>query len=291
MKKKVLTRSDIKYPILSMLFDSPEELAARADALRGLLIDDLDDDSHPRLQQLEIISEMLKPDFDKAGKRYQHTLQQVKLSELHSLLKSSDKPNDTTNLIARVKQIQKLGNELSFDLSLTSTHIDDSLSWSKTTEANLRIKLDKLDYSQEKILSKLDRKPTLDNVLPILEEFGLEAVSVVVKKAILQRNILNINDSENIEFEYPSYQASLISLFFTKKGRLANKFLQFGDIFDKLEQHNPQLETSGGRRQLKQRYYEARRNINTKVKAETHMKADFILYKNGEFSINQDLLK
>lgn len=291
MKKNELNDNEASYPILSILLESQEELAARADVLRDSLIDDISDSSKPRLRQLEIISELLEPSFNETNRRYQYDLQQVKITELKELLTSTDTIGDTQSVITLVKKVQKIGNEISFDMSVKPETTNDKLLWSEMTDAKLKIKLNDIEDKQREIINRLDRKPSLDDALSALEDSGLKAVSIMIVKAKLQKNILRINNTKSIEFESSSHQANLIGLFFTRQGNLNYKSFQFGDIFDKLEQHNPLTETLDGKQQLKKRYYEARRNINAKIKTETHIKTDFILYKNKAFSINKDILR
>lgn len=50
MKKNDSNDNEASYPILSILLESQEELAARADVLRESLIDDISDNSKPRLR-------------------------------------------------------------------------------------------------------------------------------------------------------------------------------------------------------------------------------------------------
>lgn len=291
MKKNDSNDNEASYPILSILLENQEELVARADALRDSLIDGISDNSKPRLRQLEIISELLKPSFSKTNRRYQYALQQIKITELRELLTSTENLDNTQNVITLVKKVQKIGDEISFDINVKPETTDDKLLWSEMTEAKIQIKLNDIEDKQREILSKLDRKPSLDDALSALENSGLKAVPIMIVKAELQKNILRINDTKSIEFESPSLQARLMGLFFTRQGSLNYKSFQFGDVFDKLEQHNPLVETLDGKQQLKKRYYEARRNINAKIKTETHIKTDFILYKNKAFSINKDILR
>jgi hypothetical protein len=291
MKKNDSNDNEASYPILSILLENQEELVARADALRDSLIDDISDNSKPRLRQLEIISELLKPSFSKTNRRYQYALRQIKITELRELLTSTENLDNTQNVITLVKKVQKIGDEISFDINVKPETTDDKLLWSEMTEAKIQIKLNDIEDKQREILSKLDRKPSLDDALSALENSGLKAVPIMIVKAELQKNILRINDTKSIEFGSPSLQARLMGLFFTRQGSLNYKSFQFGDVFDKLEQHNPLVETLDGKQQLKKRYYEARRNINAKIKTETHIKTDFILYKNKAFSINKDILR
>ena len=290
MKKNDSNGNKASHPILSILLGSQEELAAHADALRKSLIDDISDNSKPRLRQLEIISELLEPSFNETNRRYQYALQQVKITELRELLTSTDTIGDTQSVITLVKKVQKIGNEISFDISVKPETTNDKLLWSEMTEAKLQIKLNDIEDKQREILNRLDRKPSLDDALSALENSGLKAVPITIVKAELQKNILRINDTESLEFESPSLQSRLMGLFFTRQGALNHKSFQLGDIFDRLEKYNPMVETLDGRQQLKKRYYEARRNINAKIKTETYIKTDFILYKNKVFSINTDTL-
>lgn len=291
MKKNDSNDNETSNSILSMLLESQEDLAAHADVLRKSLIDDISDDSRPRLRQLEIISELLEPSFSKTNRRYQYALQQVKITELKGLLTSTESIDNTQNVITLVKKVQKIGDEISFDISVRPETTNDKLLWSKMTEAKLQIKLSDIEDKQREILSRLDRRPSLDDALTALEDSGLKAVPMMIVKAELQKNILHINDIKSIEFDSTSLQTRLMSLFFTRQGNLNYKSFQFGDIFDKLEQHNPMVETLDGKLRLKKRYYEARRNINAKIKTETYIKTDFILYKNKAFFINTDILR
>ena len=235
--------------------------------------------------------ELLEPSFSRTNRRYQYALQQIKITELRELLTSTENLGNTQNVITLVKKVQKIGDEISFDINVKPGTTNDKLLGSEITEAKLRIKLNDIEDRQREILSRLDRKPSLDDILSALEDSGLKAVPITLVKAKLQKNILHLNDTKNIEFESPSHQTSLIGLFFTRQGNLNYKSFQFGDVFDKLEQHNPLVEALDGKQQLKKRYYEARRNINAKIKTETHIKTDFILYKNKVFSINKDILR
>lgn len=223
MKKNDSNDNEASYPILSILLENQEELVARADALRDSLIDDISDNSKPRLRQLEIISELLKPSFSKTNRRYQYALQQIKITELRELLTSTENLDNTQNVITLVKKVQKIGDEISFDINVKPETTDDKLLWSEMTEAKIQIKLNDIEDKQREILSKLDRKPSLDDALSALENSGLKAVPIMIVKAELQKNILRINDTKSIEFESPSLQARLMGLFFTRQGSLNYK--------------------------------------------------------------------
>lgn len=84
--KKELSKNDIKYPILSILFDGPEELVARAEALQNSIAHDIIDSSQPRLRQLEIISELLRTHNTNNYIHYQQALHRVSLANLRQLL-------------------------------------------------------------------------------------------------------------------------------------------------------------------------------------------------------------
>lgn len=223
MKKNDSNDNEASYPILSILLENQEELVARADALRDSLIDDISDNSKPRLRQLEIISELLKPSFSKTNRRYQYALQQIKITELRELLTSTENLDNTQNVITLVKKVQKIGDEISFDINVKPETTDDKLLWSEMTEAKIQIKLNDIEDKQREILSKLDRKPSLDDALSALENSGLKAVPIMIVKAELQKNILRINDTKSIEFESPSLQARLMGIFFTRQGSLNYK--------------------------------------------------------------------
>lgn len=281
--KKELTENDIKYPVLSMLFDGPNELAARAEALRDSIIYDLDDDSHPRLRQLEIISALLQPDLVNNDKPYQDALQHVALADLRELIKSSKTTDSRTKLITTIEQVQKIASQLSFTINLSLEHTDGQLSWTETTSLNSTITLNTPSQQPEELEPGLSE----NDMIAQLAAKGYKIIDTAIKQIEYKGGTLSINDRLVLEIKSTGVDSRFLGLFFRGSKRLVRKQYQLGDIIELLKdkEDNPGFSN----RQFSQRYSGARMRINREVKAETGID-ELICYKNKTFFINRDLL-
>ena len=278
-----LTENDIKYPVLSMLFDGPSELAARAEALRDSIIHDLDDGSHPRFRQLEIISELLRPSHIDSGRLYQHALQQVALGDLRELIKSSEDIDSRTRLITTIEQVQKLANQLSFTINLSLEHTDGKLFWTETASINSTITLDTPSQQLE------EPEPGLSehDMITHLSARGYKITETTINDIEFSGGTLSINNSLVLEIKSTGIDSRFLRLFFRGSKKLVKKQYQLGDIVESLKdkEDNP----SFSNRQLSKRYSGARARINRKVKAETGID-ELICYKDKTYFVNRDLL-
>lgn len=281
--KKELTENDIKYPVLSMLLDGPNELAARAEALRDSIIHDLDDDSHPRLRQLEIISTLLQPSHVDNDKPYQNALQQVTLADLRELIESSENTDSRTKIITTIEQVQKLANQLSFTINLSLEHTDGKLSWTETTSLNSTITLD--TPSQQ--LKELEPGLSEHDMIARLAAKNYKITKTTINQIDYSGGTLSINDNLALEIKPTGVDSRFLGLFFRGTKKLKKRQYQLGDIIESLKDKEDRPSTST--RQLYKRYSDARTRINRKVKAETGIN-ELICYKNKTFYINRNLL-
>ena len=281
--KKELTENDIKYPVLSMLYDGPNELAARAEALRDSIIHDLDDSSHPRLKQLETIAELLRPRYAENSRLYQHALQQSALADLRELIESSENTDSRTKLITTIEQVQKLANQLSFTINLSLEHTDGQLSWTETTSLNSTITLDTPNQRLEELESGLSEH----DMIAQLAARNYKIMKTTINQIDYSGGTLSINDSLVLEIKPTGVDSRFLGLFFRGTKKLKKRQYQLGDIIESLKDKEDRPNTST--RQLYKRYSDARTRINRKVKAETGIN-ELICYKNKTFFINQDLL-
>ena len=281
--KKELTENDINYPVLSMLFDGPNELAARAEALRDSIIYDLDDGSHPRLRQLEIISALLQPNLVDNDKPYQDALRHVALADLRELIKSSKTTDSRTKLITTIEQVQKIASQLSFTINLSLEHTDGQLSWTETTSLNSTITLNTPSQQPEELEPGLSEH----DMITQLSARGYKIMNTVIQRIEYKGGTLSINDRLVLEIKSTGVDSRFLGLFFRGSKRLVRKQYQLGDIIELLKdkEDNPGFSN----RQFSQRYSGARMRINREVKAETGID-ELICYKNKTFFINRDLL-
>ncbi len=277
--KKELSENDIKYPILSMLFDGPEELAARAEALRDSIIWDLEDDSHPRIRQLEIISELLRPNFIDNNTPYQHALHQVALADLSKLINSSEQIDDRTKLFTTIEQAQKLANQLSFTIDVSLEHTEGSLSWTEETSLDSTSMLDTSNQTDDGLLDH--------EMLARLAAKGHRLIDTKIRNIHYRGGTLSINGKLVLNIKPSGVDSRFLGLFFRGPETLKKRDYQLGDIVTLLKdrENKPNIET----RQLYKRYSDARIRINRKVKAETGID-ELIHYRDMTYSINQDLL-
>lgn len=283
MNKKEPADNDSTYPILSVLLDGPEELAVRAEALRNSIIHDMTDSSHPKLRQLEVISDLLRTNYIDSGRPYQHALQQVGLSDLRQLLEASEQEDDRTQLITAIEQIQWVANQISFTVDLSQEHTDGSVSWTEAASLKSTITLDAPVQQTEEI------EPNLSDyeMISRLDAMGYRVINTAIDQVYYAGGTLSINGRLVLEIKPTGVDGRFLGLFFRGPKNLKKRNYQLGDVVELLKdkEDNPSLNT----RQLQKRYSDARIRINRKVKAEAGI-SELIRYKDRTFFVNQDLL-
>lgn len=281
--KKELTENDIKYPVLSMLFDGPNELAARAEALRDSIIHDLDDDSRPRLRQLEILSALLQPSLVSRDKLYQNALQQVSLADLQELFKNSKSTDSHTKLITTIEQVQKIAGQLSFTINLSLEHTDGNLSWKEAAHLDTKVDVDTTEQ-----LSNPTTNLSFEEIEAWLESQGQKIIDTYVSYVHFDKVTLSINNRPVLKYKSSSVDGRFLALFFKGPEKLKKRGFQLGDIIDLLRESDNY--TKIDRRAMQKRYSDARKRINLKISAKTGID-EFICYKDSTFYINQNIFK
>ncbi len=237
-------------------------------------------------------------DFDGSivGPRYkirkvaqEKILKDFPIDKLKELLNSSIKIQPNIHLATSVHQIEKTPRELSVVSNLTVARKINGITYTQNAQVDISVELSDIKKNQKKILDSLDNKPTLEQAIIIIQESGLDIVPSTIRHIRKSKSSIVINNSLNIVFEPDTLQSRLIDFFFTSSDTLKKKTYELGDMLDILEPDYFNA-SKAQKAAMKKRYFDVRRKINEKFKAQTGIKVDFIVYENAKFGINQSLL-
>lgn len=273
--------------ILSNLLKSSDELLASADHAKQTIVNSPEGNIEPRLRELETITELLQPLYEQSGRNYQYAVQQVKLSELRSLIEANSILGDHSSLTYTPHHIQKLANEISFTSIVTSKYETERLSWRQDVEINTYLGLIR---EQQNVLNELQPIRSLDDMISALTNAGHTVIRTSIDNIRLKDSTLIINNEHTLKFRGTSIESRFIGLFFNGIETLKKRSFQLGDIIEQLDSENYPNPNKDQVRSLQKRYSQTKETINTKIKAKTGID-DFICYQDKEFFVNPRLLK
>lgn len=275
------------YVILSNLLKSSDELLASADHAKQTIANNPEGNIEPRLRELETITELLQPLYEQSGHRYQYAVQQVKLSDLRSLIEMSAILGDHSSFSYTPQRMQKLAHEISFTSVVTSKYETRELSWKQDVEISAHFKP---DQEQQSALNSLQQPMSPDDMLSMLEDMGYTAIRTVVDKIQLNGSTLTVNGEHTFKFKGDGIESRFIRLFFNGAETLKKRGFMLGDIIERLDSEDYPNPNKDQVRYLQKRYSQAKETINTKIKAKTGID-EFICYQDKEFFVNPRLLK
>lgn len=275
------------YVILSNLLKSSDELLASADITRKTIANNPESNIEPRLRELETIAGLLQPLYEQAGHRYQYAVQQIKLSELRSLIESTAILGDHGSFTYTPQHIQKLANEISFSSIVTSKYETEQLSWRQDVEINAYLGLIR---EQQSVLSELQPIMSLDDMISALTNAGHTVIRTSIDNIRLKDSTLTINGEHTLKFKGTSIEGRFIGLFFNGIETLKKRGFQLGDIIERLDSEDFPNPNKDQVRSLQKRYSQVKETINTKIKAKAGID-EFICYEDKEFFVNPRLLK
>ena len=273
--------------ILSNLLKSSDELLASADHAKQTIANNPQGNIEPRLRMLETIAELIQPLYEQSGHNYQYAVQQVKLSELRSLIEANSILGDHSSFTYTPHHIQKLANEISFTSIVTSKYETERLSWKQDVEISTYLGP---IQEQQNVLSELKPIKSLDDMISALTNAGHTVMRTSIDNIRLKDSTLTINNEHTLKFRGTSIESRFIGLFFNGIETLKKRSFQLGDIIERLDSEDYPNPNKDQIRSLQKRYSRAKETINTKVRAKTGID-EFICYQDKEFFVNPRLLK
>jgi hypothetical protein len=216
-------------------------------------------------------------------------LKDFPVDKLKELLSSSFEIQPNTLLSASAQKVEKTSRELSVTSHLAVSRQIDKITYTQNAQVDIFVDIEDIKKDQKKILDRLDNTPNLTQAIAIIQESGLDIVPSTIRHIRKTKSSIVINNSLDVVFEPDTLQCRLVHFFFTNSETLKKKAYELGDVLDILEPDY--LSASKAQKAaMKKRYFDVRRKINEKFKAQTGLKVDFIVYENMKFGINQNLL-
>ncbi len=275
------------YVILSNLLKSSDELLASADHAKQTIVNNPEGNIEPRLREIETITELLRPLYEQSGHNYQYAVQQVRLSELRSLIEANSILGDHSSFTYTPNHIQKLANEISFSSIVTSKYETEQLSWRQDVEINTCLGLIR---EQQSGLSELKHIMSFDDMISALTNAGHTVIRTSIDNIRLKDSTLTINGEHTLKFKGTSIEGRFIGLFFNGIETLKKRGFQLGDIIERLDSEDFPNPNKDQVRSLQKRYSQVKETINMKIKAKAGID-EFICYEDKEFFVNPRLLK
>ncbi len=216
-------------------------------------------------------------------------LKDFPVDKVKELLNSSIKIHPNIYLTTSVQKVEKKPRELSVTSYLNVSRQIDEITYTQNAQVDIIVDIQDIKKDQKEILDRLNNTPTLKQAIAIIQESGMDIVPSTIRHIRKTKSSVVINNSLNVVFEPDTLQCRLVDFFFTNPETLKKKLYELGDMLDSLEPDYFNASKSQ-KAAIKKRYFDVRRKINEKFKAQTGIKVDFIVYENAKFGINHSLL-